>query len=382
MRRLFTAVAAATTALLLAASPALAHGGKPTPKPPTVTDVATGLVSPLSAAVGARGTSYVTQNFAGMLTEVDRRGRTSVLYTSANGEEVGGVSYRDRKLTFTETRIDPEAGPVASSVKTLRLDRWGDPTGKARTLADLRAYENRKNPDGKVTYGLRYAPKSCLDQFPAEMPGRYQGIRDSHPYATTTKHGTTYVADAGMNAIVSVSERGKVRTVAVLPAQPARVTAAAAEAAGLPDCAVGRTYWFEPVPTDVEVGPRGQLYVTTLPGGPEDPSLGARGAVYTVNPWWGSTRQVAKGFLGATNLAVSPHGDVYVAEMFGGEISKVRHGGGRTVVELAAPGAVEWSGKGLLATANAFDPTAGPTDPPQGRLVSIDLHAKHHHGHR
>ncbi|MFE5309371.1 ScyD/ScyE family protein [Isoptericola sp. NPDC056573] len=384
MRRALTAAAAAATALLLAAGPAAAHGGKPAPKPPTVTDVATGLVSPLSAAAGAKGTNYVTQNFAGLLTEVDRRGRTSVLHASANGEEVGGVSYRDRRLAFTETLIDDQQGPVASSIKTLRLDRHGNPVGQARTLADIRAYENANNPDGDVTYGFRDVDQSCLDQAPPDgIPVLYQGIQDSHPYATTQARGTTFVADAGMNAILSVSDRGRVRTVAVLPAQPAVVTAEAAAMFGLPDCVVGETYWFEPVPTDVEIGPWGRLYVSTLPGGPEDESLGARGSVYRVNPWTGSVRKVAGGFLSATNLAVSPKGDVYVAEMFGNRISTVKHGGPRSVVAIDVPGAVEWSGKGLLATANAFDPTAGPTDPPQGRLVSIDLHAKHHHhGHR
>ncbi|CAM3839555.1 ScyD/ScyE family protein [Isoptericola cucumis] len=371
MRRTLTAVAAAATALLLTASPALAHGGgKPSPRPPVVTDLATGLVTPLSAASGPRGSTFVTQNFAGLLTSVARDGTTEVVYASEGGAEVGGVSYSGRTVTFTETEYGA-TGPSASSLRTVRVDRNGAPAGAARTVADLRAYEDARNPDGRVTYGLRDAPQSCLDQFPAEMPGSYTGIQDSHPYATTTRHGTTYVADAGMNAILSVSDRGRVRTVAVLPAQPAVVTAEAAEANGLPDCAVGETFWFEPVPTDVEVGPRGKLYVTTLPGGPEDASLGARGAVYTVDPWRGSVREVADGFLGATNLAVSPWGTVYVAEMFGGAITRVTWHGHRTVVEEATPAGLEWSRHGLLATVDAL---GDETAPPAGRLVSIDLH--------
>ncbi|MEU2201556.1 ScyD/ScyE family protein [Isoptericola sp. NPDC019482] len=382
MRRALTAAAATATALLLAATPAAAHGGKPSPKPPAVSDIADGLVTPLSAAVGAHGTSYVTQNFAGLLTEVDKRGRTSVVHASSNGEEVGGVSYRDRTLTFTETSYDEMGNPAGSTLRTLRLDRHGDPAGPARTVADIRAYENDRNPDGRFAYGFRDLPASCAAQFPEGFPAEYTGMEDSHPYATTSLRGTTLVADAGMNAILSVSDRGRVRTVAVLPPQPAVVSAEAAEQNGMPPCVAGRTYWFESVPTDVEVGPWGQLYVTTLPGGPEDDSLGARGAVYRVNPVTGSVREVADGFVSATNLAVSPKGDIYVAEMFGDRISTVKHGGPRTVVEITVPGAVEWSGKGLLATANAFDPTAGPTDPPQGRLVTVDLHAKHgHHGH-
>ncbi|MFC7879443.1 ScyD/ScyE family protein [Isoptericola sp. NPDC057391] len=379
MRRALTAAAAAATALLLAATPAAAHGGKPSPRPPTITDLATDLVSPLSAAAGAHGTSYVTQNFAGLLTEVDRRGRTSVLHASANGEEVGGVSYRDRTLTFTETSYDEQGNPAGSTLRTLRLDRHGDPAGPARTVADLRAYENDRNPDGRVTYGFRNLPASCLEQMPEGFPAEYTGIEDSHPYATTRAWRTTMVADAGMNAILSVSDRGRIRTVAVLPPQPAVVPPEVVAAWGLPACAGGRTYWFESVPTDVEVGPWGQLYVTTLPGGPEDDSLGARGAVYRVNPLTGSVREVADGFVSATNLAVSPRGDVYVAEMFGGRLSQVKHGGPRTVVEVGAPGAVEWSDGDLLATADAFSPD--PQAPPAGRLVEVDLTRSHWHGH-
>lgn len=379
MRRVTTAVTAAATSLLLAAVPAAAHGGSHTPPPPDVTDLATGLVSPLSIAAGPRGTTFVTQNFAGLLTAVDRNGAASVLYASANGEEVGGVSYHHRTVTFTETEYAGEMEPSGSTLRTLRLDRHGNPAGPARTVADIRAYEDAHNPDGDVVYGLRDTDQACLDQIEAEdFPARYTGITDSHPYATTRARGTTYVADAGMNAVLSVSDRGKVRTVAVLPAQPVVLTAEAVAADGLPDCLVGETYWFESVPTDVEKGPRGRLYVSTLPGGPEDPSLGARGKVYTVDPRTGHVREVARGLLSATDLAVSPWGDVYVAELFGGRISRVHHGTPRTVVEAPLPATVEWSKGDLLATVNALG--EDPEAPPAGTLVRIDL-PRGAHGH-
>lgn len=37
----------------------------------------------------------------------------------------------------------------------------------------------------------------------------------------------------------------------------------------------GAPHNFEPVPIDVEIGDDGMLYVSTLPGGPEGPELGA-----------------------------------------------------------------------------------------------------------
>ncbi|WP_265521562.1 ScyD/ScyE family protein [Oerskovia flava] len=375
MRRLRTVVAATAAAtLLFSAVPAAAHGGKHDPRPPVTTDIATGLVTPLSLAVGPRGTTYVTQNFAGLLTSVDRDGTPTVLYASPDGAEVGGVSYAHRTITFTET-VFADAGSTAT-VSTLRTNRSGEPVGSPRVLADIRAYEERRNPDGKITYGLRRTDPACVAQVPdVPVPALYTGVVDAHPYATTTSRGTTYLADAGMNAILSISDRGRVRTVAVLPAQPAVVTAEAAAELGWPDCVVGEKYWFESVPTDVEVGPRGTLYVSTLPGGPEDESLGARGAVYTVDPRNGKVRQIASGFVGATNLAVTSKGTVYVAEMFGGRVSEVKRGGPRTVVEVPLPGGLEWDGKRLLATTNVLP---GEGQPPDGHLVRIDLK---HRGH-
>jgi hypothetical protein len=385
VRRVPTVLAAAATTLLLAASPAVAHGGgRPDPRPPTVTDVTTGLVGPLSVAAGPHGTTFVTQDFAGLLTAVGRDGTQTVLYGSG-GPEVSGVSYDGhRTLTFTETVSDPATMVVtASSVKTQRLDRRGAPDGGARPLVDTLAYEQANNPDAGVTYGLRDTDPACVAQVPDNpmFPALYTGAVDSHAYATTTWRGTTYVADAGSNTVLSVSDRGKARTVAVLPAQPAAITPEAAAAVGWPACTVGQTYWFEPVPTDVEIGPRGQLYVSLLPGGPEDQSLGlgARGSVYTVDPARGKTRQVAAGFVSATDIAVTDRGDVYVAELFGGRISEVQRGGPRTVVEVPLPAALEWDGRGLLATTNALP---GEGAPPDGHLVRIDLDDRRGHGGR
>ncbi len=90
------------------------------------------------------------------------------------------------------------------------------------------------------------------------------------------------------------------------------------------------------------------------PGGPEDPVLGARGSVYTVDPATGAAEFVAGGFFAATNVAVAPDGTVYVAELFGGKISKVSGSVGVTVVEVPTPAAVEWANGKLYATVDVF----------------------------
>jgi hypothetical protein len=154
---------------------------------------------------------------------------------------------------------------------------------------------------------------------------------------------------------VSVDRNGNVKTVAVLPPQsPVIATAAAAETAGLPPCVVGATFVAEPVPTDVEVGHDGSLYVSTLPGGPEDSSLGARGSVYKVNPWTGTSTLIATGLLGAVNLALSPSGTIYVSELFGDQVSKIVNGSPVPVVSVPQPSALEWSRGRLYVATDSF----------------------------
>lgn len=225
------------------------------------------------------------------------------------------------------------------------------PNGTRKVLADLGTYEATRNPDRINTYGLQGASDDCLAQLPPDLPlAPYTGDVNPNPYELVVTPFGVYVADAGANAILFVEWSGRIRTVSVLPPRPEVITAEIAAGAGLPACTVGLTMNFEPVPTDVEIGPGFQLYVSSLPGGPEDASLGARGGVFTVHPISGKARLIGTGFLGATNLAVSPNGTVYVAELFGGRVSRLTSRGPVTVRELTEPAAVEYSGGRLYVT--------------------------------
>lgn len=84
--------------------------------------------------------------------------------------------------------------------------------------------------------------------------------------------------------------------------------------------------------------------VSSLPGGPDASSpLGPRGGVFTVERSTGSVQQVATGLDGATDLAVTPQGDVFVTELFGRRVSKVSAGGSvELVAELDQPVAIEY----------------------------------------
>jgi hypothetical protein len=137
----------------------------------------------------------------------------------------------------------------------------------------------------------------------------------------------------------------------------------------LPGCTLGATYAFEGVPTDVEVTRHGHLVVSLLPGGPEDPSLGSRGAVVHAVPFTKRSWTLARGFAGATNVAIGPRGRVYVAEMFGNRISVIRNHRPRPLVEVPSPGAVEYARGSLFVTTNVFG-DAGPGD---GSIVRVKL---------
>ena len=383
MKRTALTLIAATTLLaggVVSSGPAIA-GGRHTPAPPPARTIADGLFTPLSLAIDDHGRALVSQNFLGELLRITPDGQKTTIAT-APGEELGAVSTRGKTIYWGTTGQDP----AAPSAKLYSQRKNGTP----REIADLRAFEEANNPDQDTTYGFRDLPQSCADQFPADNPASYTGMVDSHPYASYAGRNKLYVADAGANAILSVrtnKRHATPRVVATLPAVGATATAEVLEAQGLPTCAAGHTYYFEFVPTDVEQGGDGWLYVTSLPGGPEDASLGARGAVYKVNPYTGRVRLVADGFVGAVNLALGPDGTIAVAELFGGEggvgqVTLVKPWSSRrTYLPLTAPGALEWVGSKrhskLYATTDAFVP--GPEGPqPIGKLQVVKFRSHRH----
>ncbi len=315
--------------------------------------IAEGLTAPLlGLAVDRKGTVYVAQSFVGSITAIDRRGGASDVVTG-NGTGVNGVAAGGHgSLYWLETGMDPAAPPVG-------VLKHRSKDGTVHTVADLAEYETTNNPDAGSSYGFQGLDPACKALFPpvdptdpgAISPDPQPGDVNPNPYAVALgEGGSVYVADAGGNVILRVSKQGDVNVVAILPPVPFEVTPQVQGALGLPDCTVGATYNFQPVPTDVEVGPDGMLYVSSLPGGPEDDSLGYRGGVFRVNPWTGDVTRVGWGLLGAVDLAIDEAGRIYVAELFGNSITRVGPDGNKQVAALTAPGAVEYSDGRLYAT--------------------------------
>jgi hypothetical protein len=311
-----------------------------------IDQVADGFAGPLGLAIGADGTVYVAQVFLGTLTAIDRDGGRTHLVT---GEPVaGGVEPLGREQVVYTTRVgDPGVPPSEASLMRVT------PAGKTRQLASLLAYEAAENPDATNLYGLVDLDPACAAEVEALLGGQvtYPGQVDSNPYAVAFDRGGYVVADAGGNDIVRVDANGRVSTVAVLPPIDTTLGPEVVEELGAPECVVGATYRAEPVPTDVEVGPDGSYYVSSLPGFPEAPGTGS---VFRVTRS-GSVDLVATGFSGAVDLAVTDAGTIYVAELFGGQISQIIDGDASVLVEVTEPAAVEVAPDGTLyATTDAF----------------------------
>jgi hypothetical protein len=353
-----TGVAAVSLALVLApatsASAHQGHGGTPAHWDRTLTDQ---VLAPFQLAV-ARDKVYVADGFTSTISLVRRDGSLQTLATGPQPGEVAGLDVTD-KGSWAYTASDYSTGATTLTIKR---------AGHADVVADLSGYEASANPDGTQTYGLVGGANPCAVGFFEQVtggPATYQGIVESHPYSTVSLgDGSWAVADAAANAILRVDRRGHVSTLAVLPPQPVTITADMASALGAPDCIVGTTYAFEPVPTDVEVGRWGTLLVSTLPGGPEDPSLGARGSVYRVDRWSGRSTRVATGFAGATNVAMASDGTIFVTELFGGTVTQVRHGEKSTFRSVDQPVSVEVEGRSVyVGTLAAMDDQGNPTAP-------------------
>lgn len=371
--RLSIAVVASTTIALVGATGASAHPTTATkaPRAPRVVTLTDRVIAPFQIAVRNGYINhdhgvYVADGGTQTVSRIRSNGTLSTVATFPGKEsDVAGLAWSRAGRTLAWTSTDHAKGE-----SWLNLTR-SDVGTRRFSLSD---YEKSANPDGDVHYGIKNPTQCQIDAFkklgPDAPPASYTGIKDSHPYSVVQWGDYWVVADAGGNDLLKVDNQGHISTLAVLPPQPVKITKAMAKANKLPSCVAGATYAFEPVPTDVEVGPGGLLYVTTLPGGPEDPSLGARGSVYVVNGYTGNSVRIATGFAGATNLALAGR-TIYVTELFAGRISTVSHGMPRPYLALPGALSVEYSAGHLYAgTMAQMDQKTGKVTG-KGRVVEI-----------
>ena len=332
----------AVTAFLAAAAVAIPSTAEAQRAPDVI---GSGFAGPLQIDIGHKNQIYVAQDFAGIVTKLQPNGTTKNIVQEQG--EVAGVASRGYDVAYTFIGGTP-ANPVA-------LLKMREADGTIKTIANLGAFEAAHNPDSRNVYGFRNLSKACAARVPPEIGGEpYNGIVESHPYAVANApDGGWYIADAAANDVLHVRKNGHIGVFGVLRPQKTAVTQDAADALGLPQCTVGKVYAFEPVPTDVEVKDTGALIVSLLPGGPEDATLGARGAIVRL-AGDGEFANLATGFAGATNVALRPGGKIYVVELFSGTISVLQNGQITTVRHLADPAAIEFARGKLFATTDVF----------------------------
>jgi hypothetical protein len=304
------------------------------------------VLAPLQFVVTPKHQVLVADSARSAIFRVGRNQKLTKLFGGPQPGEIAGVDVNARgDLAYTWLNYKT----LASGLSIVR-------PGHKRLDVSLSAFERKYNPDQGVTYGTTSTDPCVLDFLKKEgaPPGTYRGMKDSHPYSVKAVKGGWVVADAAANDLLFVDNRGRVKLLAVIPSQGFRFTAATAAAIGAPACFAGVTYYFEGVPTDVELGPDGVLYFTTLPGGPEAPGV-PRGSVYRFTLTSHHLRRIAGGFSLATNLAVTPSGRILVSELGAGRISVVYRGRPESVINLAGAVAVEFRDHVLYAS------TLGPT---------------------
>ncbi len=177
-------------------------------------------------------------------------------------------------------------------------------TGESSVVADLIEWEINENPDPIVI--------------------------DSNPYGISLLDGVVYVADAGGNTIISVdTDSGEVSTFAVTGGLPADFFGEAGNPGrdGEPE--------LDSVPSAVEVGPDGRLYVAYVTGGPF-PAGYAPIDAYSVD---GTMERVVEGLTMTGDIAFDSSGRMYAAivstDMINGgpgQVVRVEDDGSTTVV--------------------------------------------------
>lgn len=320
----------------------------------------TGVLAPFHLSVD-NGTVYAADGGLNKVIKVDASGTVRNVASGPTPGEVAGVWVGDHGKTVAWTQTSYATGSALAKVRT---------NGKV-VSGSTSKLETKTNPDGHVWYGMDN-PNGCQQRALKTLgaPAKYQGDVNPHPYDITKVGDGWVIAEAGGNDLLKMDAKGKLSVLTVLPPQAFTFTPDMVSSLGLPSCMDYATYKFDPVPTSVTTAPDGMLYVTTLPGGPESPAFGARGSVLKVNPHTGATSLVATGFLGATDVTVSPKGDIYVAELFGGKITRIGSWGNRsTVTELPGVVSVEYSDGHLYAGQMA--PTDEQGNPVPGKTGAI-----------
>ena len=266
--------------------------------PPGLTVLAGGFQQPTHIAFGEDGALFVADAGAGSIIRVRLGSDRRRVLASGLGFSPGIDVHEDSGVWATSTLGNPELG--SAPARLLKIGAHGSVTVKADTLA----WELAHNPDGQ---------SQAVDST-------------SNPYGVLALDGRTIVADAGANDLLEVRANGRVRTLTVFP------TFTDGECATRPENDPG-TFGCDAVPTDVEMGPDGYLYVSGL-------GAFAEGHIYKVNARTGAIVRTWGGLPPLTGLAVARNGTIYAASFVADTVLRVTPTGVTSAV-VPAPTDVE-----------------------------------------
>lgn len=310
MRRTTIGAALGAGALIATAiaipSPAIA--ATPPPLPPGVTVLAGGLVNPAHLTFGPKGSLIVADMGTGSITRISTRTGTTSVVASGLGLTAGVDVDRRGRIFATSTLGNPET--EVAPARLVQINHHGSATVRA----DLLAWELAHNPDGQ---------SQASDSV-------------SNPYAVLALPNRVIVADAAANDLVEVRADGHLRTLTVFP----NVTDG--ECATRPENDPG-AFGCDAVPTDVEMGPDGYLYVSGLGGF-------AEGHIYRVNARTGKIVRTWGGLPPLTGLAVANDGTIYAASFLSDTVLRI-HCGDVTTASVPAPTDVAL-GHGMIAVSS------------------------------
>jgi hypothetical protein len=292
-------LAAASAASLAAATLIAAPAATAAPPPPFV-PVASGFDGPLHIAFGPGRSLYVASaGLAGTpsIDKVDLRTGAVRHVLSPQGFSPGIDVRGNGRVLFT---LSEGAGPEEQGPTWLKRI---NASGRVTTLADMLKIERMLNPDGQDPN----APDA-----------------ESNPYSVLALPGRTIVADAAGNSLIEIRANKRARVLTAFPTFAAP---------GCQNANPGVGALCDPVPTDVEMGPDGYLYVS---------GLGAEvmGHIYKVNARTGAIVQTWGDLPPLTGIDVAPDGTIYVASLFTNQVFRIARNG-VTIADIPAPADVE-----------------------------------------
>jgi hypothetical protein len=344
----------------------------------TVTTVVSGLDNPRDLAFAADGALYVAEAGHGGKNcfTIPQAGTTCVGFTSA----ISRVNVARSSARRVVSGFVSVAGPDGSAATgldgiSIRGERiFGIETGSSLSVppgvlpAKVESRAKRQlgrlivaNDQGwwKTIANVGDRDFRWSGNHTNLVPGQFP---DANPYGVLALRGSRWVVDAGSNTLDHVGHNGRIKIAAFFPNPPSS----------------------DSVPTCLDKGPGGALYIGELTGGGNAPGASI---VWRYAPRTGKLTKWATGLTAVTGCGFGRNGKFYATEFSSLGLDNAAPNTGRVVVVpahskkpttivggLSFPGGFAAGPGGSLYVSNwSIAPASGPPGAPTGSVVRITL---------